>query len=110
MELNYKWASSMGIPLVRLPVDPLNIPWLLLGPLLWRFLDRIVPFSFGTFGRYSRRGWHFHEKANSHLQYGPAWALVTPRDVYVYVADPNAIHDMFTRRGDFLRHIKMYSE
>ncbi len=90
----------MGIPLVRLPVDPLNLPCL---------LDRL-PFDWGTFGRYSRRGWHFHDKAESHLHYGPVWALVTPRDIYVYVADPDAIHDIFLRRADFLRPSKMYSK
>lgn len=80
MEINYRRASSMDIPLVRLPIDPMNLPWLILEPLLWRLLDRL-PFDWGTFGRYSRRGWHFHDKAESHLHYGPAWALVTPRDI-----------------------------
>jgi hypothetical protein len=32
MEINYRRASSMGIPLVRLPVDPMNIVWLILEP------------------------------------------------------------------------------
>ena len=109
MEINYRRASSMGIPLIRLPVDPMNIAWLILEPPLWRLLDRF-PIEWGTFGRYSRRGWHFHDKAKSHLQYGPVWALVTPCDIYVYVADPEAIHDVFARRGDFLRPSKMYSK
>ena len=108
MEMNYWRASSMGIPLVRLPVDPMNITWLILEPPLWRLLDRL-PLDWGTFGRYSRRGWHFHDKAESHLRYGPAWALVTPCDIYVYIADTGAIHDVFIRRADFLRPTKMYS-
>jgi len=109
MEINYRRASSMGIPLVRLPVDCLNIVWILLEPTLWRLLD-YLPFEWGTFGRYSRRGWHFHDKAKSHQKYGPAWALVTPCDIYVYVADPDAIHDIFIRRGDFQRPSRMYSK
>lgn len=109
MEINYRRASSMSIPLIRLPVDPMNMLWLILEPPLWRLLDRF-PFDWGTFGRYSRRGWHFHDKAKSHLLYGPVWALVTPCDIYVYVADPEAIHDIFVRRGDFLRPSKMYSK
>jgi len=108
MEMNYRKASSMGIPLVRLPVDPMNIVWLILEPYLWLLLDRL-PINWGSFGRYSRRGWHFHDKAKSHLHYGPVWALVTPRDIYVYVADPHAIHDIFIRRGEFLRPSKLYS-
>ena len=109
MEVNYHSASSMGIPLVRLIVDPKNLVWLIIEPNFWKILD-YLPFDYGTFGRYSRRGWHFHDKAKSHLHYGPAWALVTPGDVYIYVADPGAIHDIFYRRGEFLRPSKMYSK
>ena len=108
MEINYRRALTMDIPLVRLPVDPMNIAWLILEPHLWRLLD-CLPVDWGTFGHYSRRGWYFHDKAASHLRYGPAWALVTPRDIYVSVSDPDAIHDIFVRRGDFLRPSKMYS-
>lgn len=109
MEINYRRASSVGIPLIRVPVDFLNIPWIILEPSLWSLLDRL-PLDWGTFGRYSRRGWFFREKADSHLRYGPVWALVTPCDIYVQIADPGAIHDIFTRREDFLRPSKMYSK
>ena len=108
MEMNYRRAESMGIPLVRLPIDPENVVWLVLEPHIWRLLDRL-PINWGTFGRYSRRGWHFHDKAKSHLQFGPAWAHVTPVGIYVYVADPDAVRDIFVRRSDFLRPSKMYS-
>ncbi|TGO15133.1 hypothetical protein BTUL_0044g00720 [Botrytis tulipae] len=108
MEINHLRASKMGIPLIRLPVDPMNMIWLILEPFLWRFLDQL-PINFGSFGHYSRRGWHFHDKATSHLKYGPIYGLVTPCDIYVYVADPDAIHEIFTRRGDFLRPSKMYT-
>ena len=109
MEMNYRRASSMGIPLVRLPVDPLNLFWVVFGDLIWRLLD-LLPFSFGSFGRYSRRGWHFLDKADSHIQNGPIWSIVTPRDIYVFIADPDAICEIFNRRTDFLRPSKMYSE
>lgn len=108
MEINYRRASTMGIPLARLFVDPMNMTWLILEPSLWRLLDRL-PIDFGNFGHYSRRGWHFHDKATSHLKYGPIDARVTPCDVYVYCADPDAIHEIFARRGDFLRPTKMCS-
>ncbi|KAL9594941.1 MAG: hypothetical protein Q9219_006747 [cf. Caloplaca sp. 3 TL-2023] len=107
LESNVRRAKFMGIPIVRLPVDPQNIPWVIIEPTLWRLLD-LLPLDWGSFGRYSRRGWHFYDKADSHLHYGPVWALVTPRDVYVYLADPCAIVDVFQRREDFLRPSKMY--
>ncbi|TGO42526.1 hypothetical protein BHYA_0007g00250 [Botrytis hyacinthi] len=108
MEINHRRASKMGIPLIRLPVDPMNKIWLILEPFLWRLLDQL-PINFGNFGHYSRRGWHFHNKATSHSKYGPIFGLVTPCDIYVYVADPDAIHETFTRRRDFLRPSKMYT-
>lgn len=98
-------AYTSGSPSHR----PLHVVWIIVEPTLWRFLDRL-PINWGVFGRYSRRGWHFYDKAESHLRYGPIWALVTPCDIYVYVADPNAIHDVFIRREDFLRPSKMYSK
>lgn len=109
MEINYRRASSMGIPLVRLIIDPQNLLWMVLESHLWPYLDRL-PINLGNFGRYARRGWHFSDKADSHLQYGPVWALVTPVDVYVHVADADSIHDIFDRRTDFLRPSKMYSK
>ncbi|KAF7863256.1 hypothetical protein EAF04_007338 [Stromatinia cepivora] len=98
----------MGIPLIRLPVDPMNMIWLILEPYLWRVLERL-PINFGTFSHYSRRGWHLHDKATSHLKYGPKYALVTPCDIYIHVADPDAIHEISTWRGDFLRPSKTYT-
>src|SRR2546423_6329161 len=38
MKINYRRALSIGILLVRLPVDPMNIAWLILEPPLWRLL------------------------------------------------------------------------
>ncbi|KAF7901053.1 hypothetical protein EAF00_003274 [Botryotinia globosa] len=107
MKINHLRASKMGIPLIRLPVDSMNMIWLVLEPSLWRVLDQL-PINFGNFGHYSRRGWHFHDKATSHLKYGPIYGLVSPCDIYIYVADPDAI-EIFTRRGDFLRPSKMYT-
>ena len=109
MEMNHRRATSMGIPLVRVLVDPLNLGWIVIEPFLWHLLD-LLPIDRGTFGLYSRRGWHSKDKAASHVKYGPAWALVTLRDTWVHIAEPDAIHDIFLRRGDFLRPSKMYSK
>lgn len=108
LEINYRRAASMGIPLVRLPIDQLNPIWLAMGPWFWFLLD-YLPFKLGTFIYHSRREWQFRDKAESHVRCGRIWAVVTPCDIYVYVADPHAIRDIFLRRGDFLRPPEMYS-
>ena len=109
LERNVRRARSMGIPVIRMPIDPMNVPWLVLEPLLFRLLDRL-PFNYGSFGRYSRRGWQFKDKARSHIELGPVWALVTPREIYVWIADLDAINDVFARKADFVRPAQLYSK
>jgi len=109
MELNYRRASKMDIPLVRLPVDGQNVLWASVEAHLWPLLDKL-PVKWGTFGRYSRRGWLFKDNGDSHRRYGPIWALVTPLGIHVQVADPGAINQIFERRADFIRPVEMYSK
>lgn len=108
LEINYRRASAMGIPLVRIMVDPQSLPWMFIQARLWPILDRL-PVDWGDFGRYGRRGWQFTDKADSHQRHGPVWALVIPAKFYIHVADADAVYDMFHRRKDFPRPSKMYS-
>lgn len=109
MEINYRQASAMGIPVVRLCIDSQNLSWMILEPHVWPLLYKL-PFSLGSFGRYSRRGWFFLDKGDSHRRYGPIWALATPREITVIVAESEAIHNIFQRRTDFVRPSIMYSK
>ncbi|KAH3969293.1 hypothetical protein HBI81_072260 [Parastagonospora nodorum] len=111
LELNYRRASSMGIPLIRVPVDYLNVPFQVIEPHIFTIID-LLPASIvkrlPTFVPYMRRGWFFHAKANPHVRYGPAFALVTPRTIWMQVCDSEAVHEIFTRRSDFLRPQENY--
>ncbi|KAB8205709.1 cytochrome P450 [Aspergillus parasiticus] len=108
MEINYRRACAMRIPLVRLCIDPQNLLWTIIEPHLWPWLDRL-PINWGTFGRYSRRGWYFPDRGESHRRYGPIFALVTPKEIYIHLADSEAIHDIFQRRTDFIRPVEQYT-
>ncbi|KAF2712771.1 cytochrome P450 [Pleomassaria siparia CBS 279.74] len=108
LELNYRRALTMGIPLVRVPVDPLNIPFQVFEPHLFKLLDLLPSDALPIFVRYLRRGWFFVDKADSHLRYGPIFACITPRGIHVQVCDSEAIHDMFARRLDFIRPTENY--
>jgi hypothetical protein len=111
LEINYRRAASMKIPLVRLPIDPLNILFQVFESHVWKIIDQLpVANLLPTWTRYARRGWYFKDKASSHLRYGPIWALVTPCDIHILVCDPEAVHEVFARRNDFIRPNKMYSE
>ena len=109
LELNHRRAKSIDIPLIRIPIDPLNLPFQILEPHMFKLLDLFfstLPDSIG----FMRRGWFNIEKADPHLRYGPIFALVTPRSVHLHVCDAEAIHDMFSRRQDFRRPSEYYSE
>ncbi|KAJ6032348.1 cytochrome P450 [Penicillium herquei] len=107
MEIHYRRASAMGIPVVRLCVDAQNLAWMILEPHVWPLIEKL-PFNLRSFGRYSRRGWLFHDRGDSHRRYGPVWALATPREITLIVAESEAIHSIFQRRTDFVRPSIMY--
>lgn len=106
---NFRRAQAMGVPLIKVPISPMNVLWIVIEPLVFRILD-ILPFSLGSFGHYARRGWHFHDKAASHVKLGDAFALVTPRETFLHICDPDAINDIFSRRQDFVRPVQLYSQ
>lgn len=106
---NFRRAQAMGVPLIAVPVSPMNVLWIVIEPLVFRILDSL-PFSVGSFGHYGRRGWHFHDKAASHVKLGDAFALVTPRETFLHICDPDAINDIFARRLDFVRPVQLYSK
>lgn len=111
LEVNYRRAASMNIPLVRLPIDPLNILFQVFESHVWYVLDRLpIAGLLPTWTQYARRGWYFKDKASSHLRHGPIWALVTPCDIHILVCDPEAVREVFARRNDFIRPTRMYSE
>ncbi len=110
LQSNIRKARTMGVPIIIIPVDSMNLAWTITQPWVWALLDRL-PFEWTShpdWVRFSRRGYHFPEKANVHVRLGPVFALVTPGDIYLRVADPEAARDMFSRRRDFLRPTKEY--
>ena len=112
VELNYRRVAPLNVVIVRTPIDQSNVIWGILSQHIWSILDRL-PVEWSSWPpsiRFTRRGWRFYDKADSHLLYGPMWALVTPRRVYLHIADPDTVHDIFTRRGDFIRPHEPYSK
>lgn len=105
---NLQQARTIGVPIRICPVSPTNSLWFIFEPLVLHVLDHL-PFELGSFGRYSRRGWHFYDKARSHIELGDVWVLVTPRETWLHVADPEAINEIFARRIDFVRPTELYS-
>lgn len=109
MEMRYRKASaSLGVPLIRIPVNPVNPLWMIFSPVVWQVLD-LFPFNYGSF-RYTRRGWFFFDKSKTFQRLGPIWGIVTPKDVYLHLADPDATQRIFSRRLDYVRPSWLYSK
>ncbi|KAI1420949.1 cytochrome P450 [Xylaria sp. FL1777] len=110
LQLNLRKARAIGVPCICIPIDANSVLWAAIQPFVWSILDRL-PFkwtSYPDFIRYIRRGWPYTDRSETHLRLGPVWALVTPVTMYLYVADPNAIREIFARRSDFVRPLEEY--
>ncbi|KAK5993820.1 Cytochrome P450 monooxygenase ORF6-like protein [Cladobotryum mycophilum] len=110
LESNVRKARAIGLPVVRIPVDGMNIPWQTFQSLIWSILDRL-PISWSSYPdwvRFIRRGWYFADKSETHVRLGPVWALVTPAAIHIHFADPEAVQEIYSRREEFVRPVKEY--
>ncbi|TVY16613.1 Cytochrome P450 [Lachnellula arida] len=110
LESNVRKARNLKVPIVRIPIDPNSIIWVIIQPWVWKLLE-FLPISwsaFPNFIRFSHRNWHFLEKSNPTQQFGPVWALVSPGGVHLHFSDPDAIQEILSRWRDFVRPIEKY--
>jgi cytochrome P450 len=103
---NYARARRMGVPIVLLPISTMNILWIVVQHPVIFLLERF--FGPSNLTRYGSRDWHFRDRAQAHIKFGDVWALVTPGEIWLNVADPNAIVEIFQRRTQFLRPVELY--
>ena len=103
---NYAKAAKLGLPIVIAPITPDNPLWIAIQTSFGAVL-RYFPFAATSFTRHCRLGWEFHDRYKTHVRLGDAWILVTPVRNWLYVADTEAITDIFNRGRDFTRPIWM---
>jgi len=109
LERNVKLAKTAEIPVVRVQVDAMNLLWHLFEPYFCLVFD-LFHIGQGDFKRYARWGWFWREKEISHLQRGSVWALCSPVNVFINVADPMACREIFRRNRDFVRPNHLYGK
>lgn len=107
---NYQIAKTIGIPVVVVPVNSLNVPWLIFNqllrihPTLSKFRDRVIrkglPFSY--------IGWQFEQGHGIHARLGPAFVLVSPSLIEVVIGEAAAAHNLLSRRKDFIKPAVLY--
>lgn len=106
---NYNRVRDLAIPKVLTPICPSNVLWVISQSILLPVLQRL-PFGIGRWTKYSRWGWEYTDRYRTHLELGDIWMQVTPANNWIYVADPEAISEIFTRRQDFRRPLQLYCE
>lgn len=55
-------------------------------------------------------GWVYHDKYKLHAELGDAFVHVNPAKNQLFIANPEAVEEIFQRRKDFEKPIHMYSE
>lgn len=108
---NYQVARTLGVPIRIIPIDHLNKLWLLVDKHVVSLVRRL-PGRLGnnSFTRYNYRGWHEDDGLRSHDEMGDAWVLVTPCRNWLYLADPEALMNMYRRGKDFPRWVEITSK
>lgn len=104
--LNYKNASALGLPRVVSPITPDNPLWIAFQT-IFKTIIRRFPFGAFSFTKHTRLGWEFHDRFHTHVRLGDAWVLVTPTRNWVFVANAEAVTDIFSRGRDFVRPVWM---
>jgi hypothetical protein len=92
---------------VRIPIDPLNIPWQIVEPHLWKLVHYFqIPYPQDMI--MLRRGWYFDVKADLYEDMGTVWSFVTPQNINICVYDADSLTETFARRNDFPRPKEYY--
>ncbi|KID88384.1 Cytochrome P450, partial [Metarhizium majus ARSEF 297] len=110
LESNVHRARALDVPIVRIPFGVNSYTWVILQPFVWNLLNFLpVPWSsYPDFVRYSHRTWHFLEKSRPTTTLGPVWALVSPEEISLHIADPDMIGEIFARWREFVRPVQKY--
>ena len=105
---NYLTARKVGLPVVIVPISPENPLWMLLARHVLP-VCQYIPFGNGNFTRFCHIGWEFHEKARAHIELGDAFIFASPGKNWIYMCDPDAIHDIVRRErhGVFERPVEL---
>jgi len=104
---NKKVARDLGLPYVTSFVEPWHPLWIASQRRLSPILQKL-PFGWGSFVRYTTWGWQIRDRYDLHRELGVAFFHVSPFGNELFLADPTAIDEVFSRRKDFLKPVKRW--
>ncbi|KAL9034272.1 MAG: hypothetical protein Q9180_005501 [Flavoplaca navasiana] len=101
-------AKATGLPYVVLPWSNLNLPWLLLRPLLLPVLNKL-PIRDSLWFRLLSVDWPWHQQyAVFHQLHSDNFIYVSPTRNYFNTADAAVIDQITKRRHDFPKPVEVY--
>lgn len=105
---NYLTARKIGVPVRIIIFDHVNPLWLVCDRHVLSLVKRL-PFGLGdnSFTRYNYRGWEVPDRYYSHHEMGDAYILVSSRNIWLYIADPDAVMDLWHRGKEFPRDVSV---
>ncbi|KUI71949.1 Cytochrome P450 4ae1 [Cytospora mali] len=105
---NYLVARKFGVPVRIILIDHINPFWLVVDRRVLS-LVKCLPFGLGSnsFTRYNFRGWEVPDRYFSHHEMGDAYVLVSPGNIWLYVADPDTVVDIQRRGNEFPRDVSV---
>ena len=104
---NIRRVRHLSVPKIYNPLCTSNRLWVVIQPLVLPLI-RLLPFSPGRWVKYSRWGWEFGDRCQTHTELGDVFMLVTPSMNWMYVADAGLVSEIFQRRDDFRRPLQLY--
>lgn len=104
---NYVKACTLNVPVIISPIAPNNPLWIFIHQYLKPYL-KSSPLDITGFTRYIYYGWAYDDKYRTHEKLGPAFVVVNPSTVELYIANGEAIDSIFTRAKDFPKPVALY--
>lgn len=101
---NYLAARKIGVPIRIIPIDHVNPLWLVVDRRVLSALKQLPGWlGNNSFTRYNYRGWEVPDRYFSHRELGDAYVLVSSRNIWLYLSDPDAVTDIARRSKEFDR-------
>jgi cytochrome P450 len=101
---NLAVARKIGVPVRVILFDHVNPFWLVLDRAILSLVRRL-PFGLGdnSFTRYNYRGWEVPDRYYTHHELGDAYILVSSKNIWLYIDNPDTIKELWRRGNEFPR-------
>ncbi|KAI1117004.1 cytochrome P450 [Nemania sp. NC0429] len=105
---NYLVARRIGVPIRIILFDHVNPLWLVSDRFILSFVRRLPSWlGNNSFTRYNYRGWEVPDRYHSHHEMGDVYIQVSSRNIWLYIANHDAVVDIWRRGKEFPRDVSV---